>query len=748
MDYLEAFKNLKTNNKYSRKSPHKAILLLTVIEMYETNVLSENMILYDDNLKRTFQEVWERTLRGEPLFHPEAYFPFWYMQNEDFWHIIPNRGKEDILTLLKDNHVKPSETKLKECVKYAELDEDLYFLMTLPTGRSSLKRVLLETYFDLTEKQVEKLSERVDTVVDFSASALSEYEKILSQKKGEAKKEIASIDKELVSQFMNLNEDLQIVMNIQYYSFLKSHRNERELFKEICPSVYDLFDKIVNHHVKQGDLSPSFAFTYDNFLSDLKISLMSEDNAMDLIDKLTEAIDVLRGNNISERLIDEKTEIIEHEPQHEEIELNNIIDNSSDDDESLPSIIPEKDFGNENRKGKPWTENEEELISLYFEQGRSFSNIAALVGRTEISIKMRLAKLGLIEYTYGQDENNNDTFKNAEIDYTQDYRIENTLVKCSIFDKNGRKIFHDEGKLKFIRGKLYRFNLKSSCFTVKDMQLEGDKWIKHVKKIVAYNRSDLYRKIDMAVDYIDNVEDIVDNDSFYDCQIKVDGEWYNYAGELVSNPDVGNPINTIDNFTGVYTDVFAPKGKLKSISKVATTSYDFLLVMAITEFMQFTPQPSIITFDKAACMMIAIAWEMLNQNEELKQKEEDILQCIEFLIEESKEEMNDKLSWESTRKDVFNAIKDYPMTGAFEDTVDLLLEKAPWEVLRAWIQEDDDVQLATRSKDDNMTCLYAIHPMKRDPYFEVKTGWKRYLYTEHDNLINYYTNQYFEFLEE
>ena len=361
---------------------------------------------------------------------------------------------------------------------------------------------------------------------------------------------------------------------------------------------------------------------------------------------------------------------------------------------------------------------------------------------------MRLAKLGLIEYTYGQDENNNDTLKNAEIDYTQDYRIENTLVKCSIFDKNGRKIFHDEGKLKFIRGKLYRFNLKSSCFTVKDMQLEGDKWIKHVKKIVAYNRSDLYRKIDMAVDYIDNVEDIVDNDSFYDCQIKVDGEWYNYAGELVSNPDVRNPIYTIGNFTGVYTDIFAPKGKLKSISKVATTSYDFLLAMAITEFMQFTPQPSIITFDKAACMMIAIAWEMLNQNEELKQKEGDLLQCIEFLIEESKEEMDDKLSWGSTRKDVFNAIKDYPMTGAFEDTVDLLLEKAPWEVLRAWIQEDDDVQLAARSKDDNMTCLYAIHPMKRDPYFEVKAGWKRYLYTEHDNLINYYTNQYFEFLEE
>ena len=124
MDYIEAFKNLKTNNKYSRKSPHKAILLLSVIEMYETNVLSENMILYDDMLKSTFQKVWERTLKDETLFHPELYLPFWYMQNEDFWHIVPNRGREDILTLLRDSHVKPSEAKLKDCVRDAELDED------------------------------------------------------------------------------------------------------------------------------------------------------------------------------------------------------------------------------------------------------------------------------------------------------------------------------------------------------------------------------------------------------------------------------------------------------------------------------------------------------------------------------------------------------------------------------------------------------------------------------------------------
>ena len=51
MDYTEAFKNLRTNNKWGRKSPHKAVLMLTVIELFEKNILTDNEILYDDKLK-------------------------------------------------------------------------------------------------------------------------------------------------------------------------------------------------------------------------------------------------------------------------------------------------------------------------------------------------------------------------------------------------------------------------------------------------------------------------------------------------------------------------------------------------------------------------------------------------------------------------------------------------------------------------------------------------------------------------
>jgi len=295
MDYVEAFQNLRTNNKYGRKSHHKAVMMLTVIQLYEQNELTDNEIVYDDSLKTMFVQMWNSVLPDEPLFHPEAYMPFWYLQSDSFWHIVPKRGKEDILSLMRDTNIKPSESKLYDCVKYAELDDDLYFLMTLPSGRSSLKRVLLETYTNLSEWQIDRMTESVDNTIDYSASALSDYEKILTNDKDT--KNIVSVetDNELVRQFQSLNEDIQIVLNLQYYSFLKSHRNEREMFKDICPTVYDLYDKII-HPIQQAGITPSFAFTYDNFLFDLKIALMSEEGSMELIDKIGLAIDLLRGN--------------------------------------------------------------------------------------------------------------------------------------------------------------------------------------------------------------------------------------------------------------------------------------------------------------------------------------------------------------------------------------------------------------------------------------------------------------------
>ena len=552
MDYIEAVKNLKTNNKWGRKSPHKAVLMLTVIELYEKNILMDNEIRYDETLKSTFLKMWNVVLPNEPLFHPDAYLPFWYLQSDNFWHIVPIRGKEDILSLMRDTNIKPSEAKLIDSVKYAELDEDLYFLMTLPSGRSSLKRALLETYSTLSNKQIERLAESQDNAIDNSVTALSEYEKILSKNTVEKKLESIRVDDGLINQFQCLNEDVQLTLNIVYFTFLKKHRNEREMFKEVCPTVYDLLDKIVNHPIKQGEIAPSFAFVYDNFLSDLKVALLSEDGSIELVDKIGEAIEILRGNSSQNQE--------ENQPEDAPAEITDIsfddlkvehvyLDERGKVIETATEVAPKQDNGTESRRGKTWTEDEENLIRQYYQQGKDFITIASLIGRTEVAIKSRLAKLGLIDYTYGQENDVSTLATQGAKSQTEesDFVIEILSDRAVILNQDGKPMFITDGKLKYLRNKLYRLNLKRECFTLKGMSFNGSVWIKGTKKIVAYPQTELYQMIIDANDYCDEVEDIVDSPVFEDCKLKYKGVWYTYNGNSIT--DTSKKDNETDNRT-------------------------------------------------------------------------------------------------------------------------------------------------------------------------------------------------------
>lgn len=553
MDYVEVFKNLRTNNKYGRKSPHKAVLMLTVIKMYEEDILKDNEIFYNDTLKWMFQKVWERVLPDEPLFHPDAYLPFWYLQSDSFWHIIPVRGKEDILSLMRDTKIKPSEAKLTESVKCAELDDDLYFMMTISSGRSSLKRALLETYTSLSEEQIDKMAESSDNIVDHSLTAMDEYEQILSSKNNDEMKFENESSTELEKQFKELSDDLQIAISYEYFAFLKNRHSERGMLREVCPNVYAFYDCIINHPIQRTDISPAFAFVYDNFLCDLKIALMSENGSMDLIDKIETAIEILRGNNVTDNT--PKTEVqIDIKDNIEEKEAEPVEDKRKDDSDlevehvyldSSYNIVKtvtassfenalEKEESQESRKGKTWTQEEEERITLYFERGISTADIAERIGRTEVAVKVRLAKLGLIEYAYGQDESDAST-PNITLFNPDDFQIENGFTKAYILNKQGERVFTTDGKLKRIGGKMYRLNLKNECFTIKDMKFNGKVWLKGDKKIVAYPRTELYRIMDYAYDYSEAVEDLFDGSSFEECKLKVNGSWYNHQGDLITD---------------------------------------------------------------------------------------------------------------------------------------------------------------------------------------------------------------------
>ena len=704
---------------------------MAIIEMYETCVLSDNEIVYDETLKGTFLKVWNKVLPEDTALLTEAYIPFWYMQNEDFWHVVPVRGKEDILLLLKDDQIKPSESKISDCVQYVELDEDLFFLLTMPSGRSSLKRALLETYTTLSNRMIDKLSEASDNSVDHSAIAMDEYKDLLkSSEKCLKTQEFSSSNGQPI--FAQLDEEIQLTIALEYYKFQKKHRQEREIFKELFPNVEDLYKRIVISPIKQGDILQSFSFVYENFLGDLKIALMSEDGSMGLIDSINDAIRILNDEQTSDFQNDLAEDVVAKEDAISTLAVSDPDDQVITD--RLP-LIPAQ----ESRKGKPWNEDEEKKLSTYYQLGYSVEEIAVAFGRTEISIKMRLSKLGLMDYVYEGEREIEEVPSTESANVSLDIFVENSSKQGDIYNMQGERIFSVNGQLKVFHGKVYRFNYKGVCFTVKDLVRHGKNWDKGVKKIVAYPEADLYQILD-PIGFINQIEDVVEYPQWENNRILVDGKWYDFEGYYIMDADKAE--KTTENHVDTYPAEYTPKGKLKAIDKVAQSSYDYLWLIAIADFMGEKQQCPSLSYDYLACMMIANAWEILNEHPELKEQEKELVDCINFLIEESKDYMDVALDWSSSKDVVYEAIKDYPMAGVFEDTVEELVESAPYNVLKAWIPTEDRQEMVLQSNAFHNACLYAIHPRKVDPYIEVNPNWTRSLFFEHTNLVDFLKRHY------
>lgn len=83
-EYVEAFSHLHTAKVKGRKAPHKAVLLLAIIDLVESNVIRCPQIELTDELVKQFREVWRRYLGQSAVFTPDIAKPFFHMQHEPF----------------------------------------------------------------------------------------------------------------------------------------------------------------------------------------------------------------------------------------------------------------------------------------------------------------------------------------------------------------------------------------------------------------------------------------------------------------------------------------------------------------------------------------------------------------------------------------------------------------------------------------------------------------------------------------
>ncbi len=148
-DYARRFAALRTDKSRSRwpttasnRAPHKPLLLLCVLDLFEQGEAKSNLIELTPDLGEMFARYWTKVLPFDR--RGNLALPFFHLRGDGFWHLVPKRGKEEVLSSVTQIR---SWSRLEETVCGARLDEALYRLLFVPESRNFLRSVLVETYF-------------------------------------------------------------------------------------------------------------------------------------------------------------------------------------------------------------------------------------------------------------------------------------------------------------------------------------------------------------------------------------------------------------------------------------------------------------------------------------------------------------------------------------------------------------------------------------------------------------------------
>ena len=68
--YVNAFSNLHTAKLKGHKAPHKAILLLAIIDLVENGKIATPRIVLSDELIDRFNKLWHHYLGTSAIFSP------------------------------------------------------------------------------------------------------------------------------------------------------------------------------------------------------------------------------------------------------------------------------------------------------------------------------------------------------------------------------------------------------------------------------------------------------------------------------------------------------------------------------------------------------------------------------------------------------------------------------------------------------------------------------------------------------
>jgi putative restriction endonuclease len=149
--YINYFNKLRRDSK-NGGAPHKPILLLAISRLIQNKTIQSRFIEITPELVLEFKDLWSKLVVTNHF--PNFSLPFFHMRSEPFWKLVSKTGLDFPIT--SSNSIK-SLNGLKEALLYAEIDNELYELLSKELECVVIQETLLEKYFPETKRAFSRL---------------------------------------------------------------------------------------------------------------------------------------------------------------------------------------------------------------------------------------------------------------------------------------------------------------------------------------------------------------------------------------------------------------------------------------------------------------------------------------------------------------------------------------------------------------------------------------------------------------
>ena len=124
-NWLDRLYDLRRDKRGAHERPHKPIFLLSLIDLLDRNIITENLFPLSDDLIATFKRYFAVVKRHDD--QPTIQNPFFHLCGDKFWKLVPAAG-ESVIYREGATSGAPSVAELRRRTTGGQFDPGLIYL--------------------------------------------------------------------------------------------------------------------------------------------------------------------------------------------------------------------------------------------------------------------------------------------------------------------------------------------------------------------------------------------------------------------------------------------------------------------------------------------------------------------------------------------------------------------------------------------------------------------------------------------